>query len=85
MRIREHLGIGEIDAVWIYTATNSMYRFHEGHWQCSRNVYYGADDGWFNWSSEPSAWSDDRFVEMSPGQDTTDPAFADMISKLVTE
>lgn len=29
-RVRARLSIGEIDSVWIYTVTSSMYRFFEG-------------------------------------------------------
>lgn len=83
MRIRERLSIGEIDAAWIYTATNVMFRFHDGHWQCSKNVYYGVDDGWFNCSSEPAVYEEHRFVEMLSGQDAR--VFADIMSKLGVE
>lgn len=79
-RVRSHLSIGETDAIWLYTATNSLFRFHDGHWQCSKNVYYGKDEGWFNWSSEPKSYHEGRFIEMLPDQQNDDPEFISIIS-----
>ncbi|OHT87599.1 hypothetical protein BKG68_06000 [Mycobacteroides saopaulense] len=80
-RVRTRLSIGEIDSVWIYTATSSMFRFFEGEWQCSKNVYYGKDRGWFGWSSEPAASCGHAFIEMPPAQQLADPEFAEIISR----
>ena len=63
-RTRTRLSMDETNAIWIYTATNNMFRFFEGRWQCSHNVYYGADAGWSNWSTEPRAYGDNKFIEM---------------------
>jgi hypothetical protein len=80
-RIRTHLSIGETDATWLYTGTNSLYRFYDGGWQCSNNVYYGKDKGWFNWSSEPSAFDESVYIEMLPTQQLDDPKFVAIISR----
>jgi hypothetical protein len=80
-RIRTRLSIGETDAQWLYIGTNSLYRFHDGQWECSKNVYYGKDKGWFCWSSEPAASEGSVFIEMLPDQQTTDPAFIEIIGQ----
>jgi hypothetical protein len=80
-RTRDRLSIGEIDPVWIYTATSCKFRFHDGRWECSQNAYYGTDTGWFGCSSEPHASDGHAFVEMLPDQQLDDPQFAQIISR----
>ncbi len=80
-RVRTRLSIGEIDSVWIYTSTSSMYRFVDGEWHCSVNVYYGKDKGWFPYSCEPEASEGHAFIEMPADQQVTDPEFAQIISR----
>lgn len=80
-RTRNRLSIGEIDAVWIYTVTARKFRFHDGQWECSGNVYYGKDSGWFRWGQEPRASEGHVFLEMPADQQVDDPEFAKIASR----
>lgn len=63
--IKTKLGFAERDRTWVFTATNKMFRFHEGRWQCSQALYYGTKErSWFTWSSEPSSHNEHVFVEI---------------------
>lgn len=81
-RIRNRLSIGEIDATWISTYDSHMYRFHDGQWESSRNVYYGKDAGWWPRFDEPVLLSSTGvFIEMLPTQQADDPEFGEIISR----
>lgn len=80
IRVRQRLSYAERDAVWIDTSSHCCYRFHEGKWQASKNVYYGTDTGWYGCMFEPySSGGRSAFVECKPNQDFDDPDFRRLI------
>lgn len=79
-RVRTRLSIGETDATWLYTATNQLFRFKDGFWHQSVNVYYGADAGWRSFCGEPiTCLPTEVFIEMLPNQHYADAEFIKII------